>query len=643
MAVYPHHFKQLIHEQNRIDSISSNFIESLEEWNESYECYSTKHNMLGSVSDTQRLLGYSQLLDAPQAMRQRALINLGQMYYNPICMAVHVGQPVTLTLEHKTYTGEAQSDDNLMFHTWLNAYAIAMILRDSEQLAVLHRLDEGVFAKNAGVSGATAFNKVFMRLLKGIFTPGADLAQLLGDIITYSAPEYFDDEYCANAVYQLYLPVAELLGVVLSTERETGYQGALIKALDAHKAWYTRSEMDHFDSAGWIFLLITAIASYCYHQFGILPEVESDYIPLWMIKGEFIAESELPPLASFAAQIKGEAPLASTYTKADFFIRIDGIIANSPDETKVLDTLKKWVIREAILPPLCPILAREYDLEAGDKVIAGEVFMDCMGGNNEPFYIGIYPFDPVMLPDIESWPTKITAIIEQLLADLPDEVSISIDVKPIVAAAQPEQTQATSADSDDAERNQADSSLVNETNSMVDIINQVPLKNYRPRHFVMTNSLTFCCDEDEILLKYNVLGYREIWLNGERQVKGFSLKSSVGDHFVANGNEYHVTIAMINSKSFNAGISIHKNRQIRMLYATALRARKMSTKESLKARWVYLPVLAALFATLILLPVPKVLGLGICVLALMLAHYFDKRNLLDFEPALPQDGSDLSA
>ncbi|MCE2570703.1 immunity 49 family protein [Motilimonas eburnea] len=643
MAVYPHHYFELMAKRGQQVDKTKKLNEMIEKWNQAYQSYSTQGSMLSSTMGIQMLLGYSQLLDAPQAMRQRALINLGQMYYNPICMAVHVGQPVTLTLEHKTYTGEAQSDDNTSFSTWLRAYAIAMILHDSERLAVLHRLDEGVFAKQSGVVGPHDFDCAMMRLLKGIFTQGADLAQLLGDTITYSAPEYFDDEYCANYAYQLYLPVAELLGVVLSTERETAYQGALIKALDAHKAWFTRSEMDHFDPEGWISLPITAIASYCYHRFGILPEVESDYIPLWMFKGECAPRSELPPLASFAAQLTGEAPLASAYTLADFFIRIDGLAANSPEEAKALDTLKKWAIREALLPPLCPILAREYDLEEGDKVIAGEVFMDRMGGDDKPFFIGIYPFDPVMLPDIESWPTKVSAILEQLLADLPDTVRISIDVKPVVDSIQPEQA---CVESGNAESNQAESSSANkasESRNMLDIINQVPLQNYRPRHFVMTNSFTFCCDEDEIQIKYNVLGYHEVWLNGVRQAKGFSLKSSVGDRFVANGNEYHVTIAMINSKSFNAGISIHKNRQIRMLYSTSLRARTMSTKQSLQARWVYLPVLAALFATLILLPVPKVLGLGICVLALMLAHYFDKRNLLDFEPAALEEHSDLVA
>ncbi|WP_434341023.1 immunity 49 family protein [Motilimonas cestriensis] len=304
MTLHPHHYiaiKAQLGQAITSETKKRDFNEKIQDWQVAYQTYTGTATGSWSIDfrGVQYLLGISQLLDAPQAMRQRALINLEQMAYNPICMVAHVGQPVTVTLEHRQFTGVAETDDTLMFNNWLNAFSLALILRNTEHMQVLHALDEGVFAKNTGILGPHDFDCAFMRLLKGLFTPGADLPCLFGDMITYSAPNYFYSEESANWAYHLYLPVVELLGVVLSSERETRYQDAYTKALEAHRAWFTRTDMDHFRPEGLISLPITAIASYCYHQYGLLPEFETDYTPLWMIKGEFMPESELPPLASY--------------------------------------------------------------------------------------------------------------------------------------------------------------------------------------------------------------------------------------------------------------------------------------------------------------------------------------------------------
>lgn len=170
--------------------------------------------------------------------------------------------------------------------TWEKAVYIALILRNKSALDFLCSVPLWVF-QNTNAKGFIEFDYHFVEVIKGIFNPNASMFDLFMKSVELSMPDKFStlNKERKNYIDCIMLPELKLIQSLVSDDANE-FNENLKKALLAHKRFWS-TKKNEFDNNGWVSLRLTGICSLIWDNKKFPIEVESDYLPIWLVKNEF--------------------------------------------------------------------------------------------------------------------------------------------------------------------------------------------------------------------------------------------------------------------------------------------------------------------------------------------------------------------
>lgn len=241
------------------------------------------HALGGKITDFRNILGVSLTAEAPPAKSWRYLKLLKEIGLAYFLFGTLEGQNIEVRVDDQTYqfTGKkmtAYMDTN----SWISVFCAAVILRDMEAIHELVQVSESTFA-TANLS-PIAFDLALVRLLKGLYIADANLTELLYAAFDLADPEQIDSDRFPY-ISHILLPLVGLLLSILSNQ-EKEFNTKLEEALEQHKKFWS-SKKNKLNPKGWFAIHLSAIAAIAYDQKGFKLEVQSDYLPLWMVRQEF--------------------------------------------------------------------------------------------------------------------------------------------------------------------------------------------------------------------------------------------------------------------------------------------------------------------------------------------------------------------
>ncbi|MCJ8351393.1 Imm49 family immunity protein [Moritella sp.] len=362
------------------EGINSDYVSDIKNWERRKlsNFNASRYRNLCSVNGLQALIGKSYLLNKPKTQIMRNLYTFPESGMLGVFSQLHEGKKITLTLEG--HSCEVVADN--------------------------------IISKPYSSGKINGFNLAFAELCKGMFNPYADMRKLRDKVVEASAHFYVEWEEQKEYVNHLYLPLVELICVVHSAERESHYQSSLLHALQAHKAYYDNEDRSH-DAEAMIALCITGIAAYAYDRFGLVPEVETDYMPQWLVKGEFPTYDEAFP------EIKAlPKPICS-----DFEFTAEHLPRTQPESRHIYEAALKWAKEERELPPLCDVIGRDIDSKQINKNIVGEIFIEVLG---DDWVLTLYSMEPSLIQDPQAWLAAMTTRWQAFIAQFSQEAITNV-------------------------------------------------------------------------------------------------------------------------------------------------------------------------------------------------------------------------
>ncbi|WP_043994511.1 immunity 49 family protein [Moritella sp. PE36] len=387
------------------EGINSDYVSDIKNWERRKlsNFNASRYRNLCSVNGLQALIGKSYLLNKPKTQIMRNLYTFPESGMLGVFSQLHEGKKITLTLEGHNCEVIADSKKELMFRDWLDMFFVTLILRDHfSHLPILLGLPDNIISKPYSSGQMDGFELAFAELCKGMFKPYADMRKLRDKVVEASAHFYVEWEEQKEYVNHLYLPLVELICVVHSAERESHYQSSLLHALQAHKAYYDNEDRSH-DAEAMIALCITGITAYAYDRFGLVPEVETDYMPLWLVKGEFPTYDEAFP----------EIKALPKPIRSDFEFTAENLPRTEPELTRIYEAALKWAKEERELPPLSDVIGRDIDSKQVNKNIVGEIFIDVLGND---WVLTLYSMEPSLIQDPQAWLAAMTTRWQEFIA-----------------------------------------------------------------------------------------------------------------------------------------------------------------------------------------------------------------------------------
>ena len=360
------------------------------------------------------LIVQSDLLKKPAAECIRHWYDYQQVLMKKVLPFIHKDNTYKLRFRHKNITMQPAPLGYLSVGDWLDVFHTTLLLRDPyNQLDDLLSIDQDDFNVTVVNDDKTDFFLVLYRLYQGIFgKENKDLSTLVGDIIEFSAPEFVGEDTIQETVNYIDLPLTQMLVYAHTSERDIKYHEKLQAALEAHKQYYTANmhgEDMEYSRRGWLSLGITAIAAYAHDKFGLAPQVKSEYIPEWLIKGDFLTPQ-------------------STYLDllTDFKFEAKNLMVNlsKAERDDIFTAMHNWIHEDPDLPPLCSLFTAESNKQV-TKLIAGEVYVDTLG---EEQTLTVYSMEPSLIPDPEEWLAKMTALWEVLNRQFSSDATISAEL-----------------------------------------------------------------------------------------------------------------------------------------------------------------------------------------------------------------------
>ncbi|GAB6262907.1 Imm49 family immunity protein [Photobacterium sp. R1] len=210
--------------------------------------------------------------------------DVGLAYYR---LVFNQGDFVPFSINQYEYEGVGKpTDHRLNLDDWVLVFACCLILQDYSGAYELCELNEAHIDLDARQNGPSnrAFDKAMLNLLKGILYPDADINALLVDAAEkVFKPECVGHEARQEAVNYKFLPLIPLIHAMYSPNRETAYPEKLQAALEDHKTYFG-SEDEAYDSGYWFAMTITGLAALAYHRWGLEPQIETLYMPEWIVK-----------------------------------------------------------------------------------------------------------------------------------------------------------------------------------------------------------------------------------------------------------------------------------------------------------------------------------------------------------------------
>ncbi len=179
-------------------------------------------------------------------------------------------------------TPQAKTDFMSVDH-WKLAYDACMLLRDMDGLRFLATIPEEVFEKSN--NRASAFDLAYYRFMAHFFNGGKNTGALLIDAMEEgSKPQ--SNPTRTKFVDLVRYPELQLMEDFVRGD-SAAFNNDLYDALVSHKKYYGTSE-NGFATPGWIALPLLSACTLASDGKKFPIEVESDYLPTWLILGEGI-------------------------------------------------------------------------------------------------------------------------------------------------------------------------------------------------------------------------------------------------------------------------------------------------------------------------------------------------------------------
>lgn len=221
------------------------------------------------------------------------------------------GKPVTLTVANRQIEVMGKfSDSRIGVNEVLEGIWTASVLRDKDSLAFYAQIPLE-FTEKAGGMEDILFELIllfYQGLIKGLDHPNeaVEIHNRLIDLQDWEEyRKYIDDKFsefefrymfkyrCWEVTY-IFLPVLNIYYAVLANRQEE-YEKAVHEALLKWREYYSMQylepngeESNHTSySSGYIALPILAACAFAYDRGMTLQTVSSEYIPEWLIKGDF--------------------------------------------------------------------------------------------------------------------------------------------------------------------------------------------------------------------------------------------------------------------------------------------------------------------------------------------------------------------
>ena len=206
--------------------------------------------------------------------------NLGLINFQ---FGTKVDENFTCVLEESVFMLVGQQNTVYMdIDTWLNAWFCSVLLRDMEAIKSLCQVPESIH-KKANIK-PDPFDLCFVKAIKGLFNPNADIVQLLIEAIEASDSNLIHPDRLGYSNYIL-LPQLHLYRCILTSNQEE-FNDGLREALLSHQVFW-QEEDKKYDSKGWISLPLMAAAAIAYDTKDYELAFETDYIPSWLARGDF--------------------------------------------------------------------------------------------------------------------------------------------------------------------------------------------------------------------------------------------------------------------------------------------------------------------------------------------------------------------
>ncbi len=211
------------------------------------------------------------------------VIRASQLGHGIFQSDAHDGQPFPFFYDDEYIEVIGKKDDYGTKHNnWLLAFYSSIIARNNEAINYLITVDNDVFKQARLSEQRTPFDYALSDLLKGLFNPSADLANLIEQAyLTCNPDDYADDEIYLY-VSRLEWPLIPVITAIFTDNGEQEYNQAMEKALLAHREYYNNEDHEGANE-GAIPLALTALAIIAKDVKGYKLTVENGYIPAWLI------------------------------------------------------------------------------------------------------------------------------------------------------------------------------------------------------------------------------------------------------------------------------------------------------------------------------------------------------------------------
>ncbi|MBH0059222.1 immunity 49 family protein [Pseudoalteromonas sp. SWXJZ94C] len=187
--------------------------------------------------------------------------------------------PVIMDGETFELTGAHKTDFVDTGH-WEKAFYSAVILRDRSAIHSLRDVEEIVFL-NANLK-CNSFDLALVNIMQNLFTGGADMGDLLEKALLADDPDYDRLPYSSHIL----LPLIAVYRCIFTPDAEAEFNSEMRDALEKHKVFWKKQ--NSMNKEGWISLPLIAAAAFAYDRNGYKLDFETDYIPDWLVKGEFM-------------------------------------------------------------------------------------------------------------------------------------------------------------------------------------------------------------------------------------------------------------------------------------------------------------------------------------------------------------------
>ncbi|GGF02997.1 immunity 49 family protein [Pseudoalteromonas gelatinilytica] len=211
------------------------------------------------------------------------VIRASQLGHGIFQSNAHHGQPFPFFYDDEYLEVTGKRDPEHAEHPmWLLALYSSIIARNHDAIAYLTAIDNDVFKTSNYGNQLKPFDYALANLLKGLFSPSADLANLIEQAyLTCNPDDYVEDEAYLYAS-RLKWPLIPVITAIFTDNGEQEYNQAMEKALLAHKEYFSDEERRDSRRSG-LALPLIALAIIAKDVKGYKLTVENGYIPAWLI------------------------------------------------------------------------------------------------------------------------------------------------------------------------------------------------------------------------------------------------------------------------------------------------------------------------------------------------------------------------